>query len=84
MGKRSRRLLLLCFPSALQMDSPTQMETGDPERMTSVQSTSVGVLQKKDKSAPKWSLSCSYRTMESPQDPSDLTKPKLSHCFADS
>ena len=47
MGERSRRLLLLCFPSALQMDSPAQMETHNPKALSSIGTTGVHVSQKK-------------------------------------
>ena len=46
MGMRSRRLLLRCFPSALQMDSPTQMVTDDPEGLRAIGTTGVPFLQK--------------------------------------
>ena len=51
MGKRSWRLLLLCFPSALQMENPTQMETGDPKALSCIKTTAVHVLHKKIREA---------------------------------
>ena len=65
MGKKSRRLLLRCFPSALQMDCPTQMVTDDPEALRAIRITGVPFL-KNDKSVPKWSLSCSKKSIKSP------------------
>ena len=45
MGKKSRRLLLRCFPSALQMDSPTEMVTDDPEDLRAIRTTGITFLQ---------------------------------------
>ena len=47
MGKKSRRLLLRCFPSALQMDCPTQMVTDDPEALRAIGTTGVPFVNKK-------------------------------------
>ena len=81
-GKQGRRLLLSSLPSALQMDSPTQMASHD-SMCCSSPTKLVFMPSKTDKSAPYCSLSSSYRTMEAPQGPPGLT-PNLLLCFAES
>ena len=66
MGKRSRRLLLLCFPSALQMDSPTQMVTDDPEALRAIRISGVPFLQKKISQSQNGACLAPKKSVKSP------------------
>ena len=69
MGERSRRLLLLCFPSALQMDSPTQTETRDPKGLWSTGTTGGHVSSKKISQAQNGACLASTGTGNLPKIP---------------
>ena len=66
MGKWSRRLLLRCFPSALQMDSPTQMVTDDPEALRAIRISGVPFLQKKISQSQNGACLAPKKSMKSP------------------
>ena len=66
MGKRSRRLLLRCFPSALQMDSPTQIVTDDPEALRAIGTTGVPFLKKKISQSQNGACLAPKKSMKSP------------------
>ena len=80
MGKWSRRLLLRCFPSALQMDSPTQMVTDDPEALRAIGITGVPFLQKKISQSQNGACLAPKKSVKSPV----FFAQKLFHCLADS
>ena len=66
MGKKSRRLLLRCFPSALQMDNPTQMGTDDPKRLRAIGTTGVPFLKKKISQSQNGACLAPKKSMKSP------------------
>ena len=66
MGKRSRRLLLRCFPSALQMDNPTQMVTDDPEALRAIGTSGVPFLQKKISQSQNGACLAPKKSVKSP------------------
>ena len=66
MGKRSRRLLLRCFPSALQMDCLTQMVTDDPEGLRAIGTSGVPFLQKKISQSQNGACLAPKKSVKSP------------------